>query len=115
MLPEQGGGRQILEDHRVRTGFGHLPYRVPEGGQLGIRHQGVYRHMDPHAPAVAEGHRLFQLVFPEIVRLAPGVEALGAQVDRIGAAVDGGDQLLPAAGRGQDLHQSITRTAVMTG
>ena len=115
MLPEQGSGGQVLEDHRVRAGLSHLPHRVPEGGQLGIRHQGVHRHMDPHAPAVTPGHRFLQLVFPEIIRLAPGIEALGAQVDRIRAAVNGGDQLFPAPGGGQDLHQSITRTAVITG
>ena len=115
MLPEQGGSRQVLEDHRVRAGLGHLPHRIPKGGELAVRHQGVHRHMDPHAPAVAEGHRLLQFTAPEIVRPAPGVEALGAQIDRVRAAAHRGDQLFPAADGGQDLHQSITRMVVMTG
>ena len=115
VLPEKGGGRRILEDHGVRPGCGHFPHRIIEGGQLPVRHQGVHRHVDADAPAVAEGHGLLQALFPEIVRPAAGVEALGAQVDRVGAAAHRRDQLFPPAGGGQHLHQSITRTAVMTG
>ena len=95
---------QVLDDDPVGPGFGHLPGGVEEGGQLLVPDEGVEGHVYLHPPAVAVVHRLREAVVLEIVRVAPGVEGAGAQIDRVRAAAYGGYEALFVSGRSQYLH-----------
>ena len=68
------------------------------GGQFVGEDERVERHVAAHAAAVEKFHQRGQVGRREILRAHPGVEALEAEVDRVGAVLDGGAGAFPVAG-----------------
>ena len=71
--------------------------------QLAAVDGGIQRHMDGHAPGMAEPDGFFQAVGIKIARTGAGVEAGKAQIYRIRAAEHRRTEHFFAAHRGKDL------------
>ena len=104
MAAEKGRHRQILNDDGVRSRFPDTADFLHKGGELSIGHKGIDGNVDLHPPAMGIGHRLGKGGFVKVLGIAPGVEALSAQVYGVGPRPHGGDQLLLAPNRGKNLH-----------
>ena len=102
-LGRQRGQAQVLYDESIHPRIGGGPDSLGHGGQLLGVDGGVQSHMHPHAPSVTEGHRLLEGIGGEVAGAAPGVEALQAQIHRVGAAEHRRPQHLLVARRGQNL------------
>ena len=100
--------RQILQNHRVRPGGAHVGQRVTQALHLRRVGGGVDGHIHLHAAAVAEAHRLPQLVCIKVAGGAPGAEPLQAQIHRVRPAVNRGGERVHIAGGGQNFHGCVT-------
>ncbi len=60
-LPDQGGHRQILADHGICSAGSHRPNGRFQRRQLPAVDGGIQRHMDGHAPGMAEATASFRL------------------------------------------------------
>ncbi len=89
-LFDQPGGGKIVGDDRVGPRLGHGAHRLGQAGQLAAVHQGVQRHVHPHAPPVAEAHGFPQPLRRKIARREPRVEAGQPQINSISAAEHSG-------------------------
>ena len=101
---DQGRHGQILTDDRIGPAGGHGADGVAQARQLAAVDGGVERHMDSHAPGMAEAHRFFQGVGVKIACARAGVEARKAQIHRVRPAEHGGAEHFFAAHRGKDLN-----------
>ena len=72
-------------------------------GQLAGKGQRVQGHVSFDTPAVQEGHHLGQVGPVEVVGPDSRVMALEAEIDGVGAVLDGGDQAGSIPGRRQQL------------
>ena len=89
---DQPGEAEVLDDHRVDARLGHAPDGRLEVGQLAGEDQRVERDVAPDAPAVEQGHHLGQVGAVEVGGPGPGVVPLEAEIDGVGAVLDGRDQ-----------------------
>ena len=84
---EQSG---VLDDEGVGAAFIHLADQVERGGEFGVMQQGVEGHVHPGPIAVRVLDQLRD-VREGVPCVLTGSEARSADVDRVRAAVDGGD------------------------
>ena len=87
---DQSGGSQVVGNNGVCSGLGHGAHSVGQAVQFPGVDQGVQRHVDPHAPGMAERDCLPQFFRGEIARRAAGVEAGKPQINSISAAEHSG-------------------------
>ena len=72
-------------------------------GQLAREDQCIQGHVTLDAAAVQQGHHLGQVGAVEVGGADAGVVPLEAEIDGVGAVLDGGDQAGPIAGRSEQL------------
>ena len=74
----------VLHDHRIHAGG--LGRQQQFGGllQLVAEHQHVHREKALNAAAVQPGHHLRQIGYTEVFGPQTGIEAIDAEIDRIG-------------------------------
>ena len=87
----------VLDDKRVRVGFGGGFYRVGELFELVIKYYSVERYVQLYAVNVAVGDGSFQLAGVEIMRRRTRGELLFSHINRVRARTDGGNDALKAA------------------
>ena len=101
--PDQSTNPDILHDGGIHSrsddGF-EIMLRV---SQFVLEDEGVERHVAPRAAAVEEGHQIWQVGRREVLGPHSRVELLQAEVDRIGAVLDGRARAFPVAGGCQQL------------
>ena len=79
--------------------------------KLIVKHDDIDRLQDLGPMQMAVFHRAGQLFLVEVSGVAPGVQRLAAEVNRICSAVDRGGQRFKASGRGKDfgsVHISVS-------
>ena len=121
--PDQSHQPEVLHDDRVDAGLGHLANSGLELGELVRKDQRVQRHVPTHATPMQQSHHFGQARALEVRGANPRIMALEAEVDRVGAVLDGGDQALAIAGRRQQLglqsamtrHSSLFQTSHSRG
>jgi hypothetical protein len=93
----------VLHDHRVDPAVHRLAEELEGVGELRRLHEHVEREVDPHPAAVRELAGPLELVERELGAVVARVEALGAQVDGVGAVGDRGAHGVEGARRGEQL------------
>ena len=91
----------VLDDGGIDTGGDDSSEVVAGGVDLVGEHERVERHVAAHAAAVEKFHQRRQIGEGEILGAHPGIEALEAEIDRVGAILDGRVGALPVA-RGRE-------------
>ena len=99
----QSAEADILHDHGVDPGGDEGADVVGGFGDLVGEDEDVEGDVAAHAAPVEEAHELRKVGGGEVVRAHPGVEALKAEVDGVGAVLDGGAHAVPVARGGEDL------------
>ena len=97
----------ILHQHRVHAHLGGLPQYLGGLGQLPVGQQSVQRQEHPHAPQMAVGHRVGELLVGEIFGVAAGVEGPKAHVHRVRPGLHRRLKGGAGAGRGEQLHHLL--------
>ena len=97
----------ILHQHRVHPHPGGLPQHLGGLRQLAVGQQGVQRQEHPHAPQVAVGHRVSELLVGKIFGVAAGVEGTEAHIHRVRAGLHRRLKGGAGAGRGEQLHHLL--------
>ena len=104
---KQSDGRQVafeqsgvLDDEGVGAAFVDLADEGERGGDLGVMQQGVEGHVHPGPIAVSVIDQLRD-VREGVPGVLTGAEARSADVDRVRAAVDGGDTAWQVLGGGE--------------
>ena len=94
---------QILTDDRIGTAGCNGTDGLFQRGQLAAIDGGVQRHMNSHAPRMAEGDRIFQRIRVKIVGTGAGIETRKTQIHCVSTAEYSGTQHFFVAHRGKDL------------
>ena len=97
----------ILHQHCVHAHLGGLPQYLGGLGQLPVSQQSVQRQEYPHAPQMAVGHRVGELLVGEIFGVAAGVEGPKAHVHRVRPGLHRRLKGGAGAGRGEQLHHLL--------
>ena len=106
----QAGHPDVLHDEGVHPAPGGVSYAAFDLGQLLVEHQGVEGEIAAAAVGVDAVHGLGQPIRGEAGGAGTGVEAaVQAEVDGVGAGVQGGLELRRAAGGGEDLGTALSR------
>ena len=105
-LPKQGRQPQVLYDERIRPGRSTFRRLLQGIGKLLLFHQGIEGHIALHALPVSVTQRFFHLSRAEIVGKIPGIEALSAKIDCIGAVFHRRFKMFHAPGRRQEFRLS---------
>ena len=92
----------ILDDDRIDAGVGHHADPVGDGRELVVEDEGVEGHKALHAAGVEGLHHLGELFGREVGGAGAGGEVGEAEVDGVGARLDGGAELGPAPDRGEE-------------
>ena len=100
---DQPANADILHDGRVHSGGDDGAQILLGLGHLVGEHERVEGDVALDAAPMEELHQLRQVGLGEIPRAHPGVELSQAEVDRIGAVLDGSFRTFPIAGRGEQL------------
>ena len=91
---------QVIDNHGVDAGRTGASQHLPGQFEFRIQQYGVERQINLHAVQMAVRRRFVQLRFIKIRGVAARVKLLRAEIDRIGAAVNGRLYAFhPAAGR----------------
>ena len=85
-VPDELRHREVLTDDGVGPAGGDGPHGVGQTRQLAAVDGGIQRHMDGHAPGMAEAHGFLQTVCVKVAGTRAGVEARKAQIYRVCAA-----------------------------
>ena len=101
--PDQPDQTQVLHDDGVDAGRRQVANGGLQLGELARKHQRVQRHVAAHAAPMQQGHHFGQLRAFEVRSANPSVMPLEAEIDRVGAVLDRGDQARPVAGRREQL------------
>ena len=92
---------QILHDIGIHSRFGGFADQLGHGFELPVGDQGVQRQVHGDTPHVAVFQRLAQGLQCEIFRALAGVKCADAEIDGIGAILNGCSQRLHRPGGGQ--------------
>ena len=112
--PRQSCHRQVLDNKGVHARLRRVLHELQQVAGLVVRDQRVERQIHPYSPKMAVGDSLLQPFAAEVRGVAAGVETAGAQVDRVGPAAYRCRQGLPAAGRRQHLHRTISHHSYLS-
>ena len=104
-LGRQHRQADVLHDQRVDAGGGRRQQQIRGRRQLMAEHQHIHREEALDAAPVQPGHHLGQVLEAEVLRPQARIEAIHAEVDRIGAIGHGSPQRCPTARWGQQLRQ----------
>ena len=89
---------EILNQRRVRAGGGDFLNGLNQRGLLVLAHQRIQRDVHANAARMRIGNGVRERVSAEIVGALARVEAACAEIDRVRAALHGGDQRVASAG-----------------
>ena len=103
-VPDELRHREVLTDDGVGPAGGDGPHGVGQTRQLAAVDGGIQRHMDGHAPGMAEPDGFFQAVGIKIARTGAGVEAGKPQIYCVRAAEYCCAEHFFTAHRGKDLN-----------
>lgn len=94
---------EVLDDHRVDARRSACSDGALDGLELLVEHERVQRHVAASAMLVEPADRAAELVDVEVRRTRAGVEALKAEIDRVGTGAYGSLERGAIAGRREDL------------
>ena len=103
-VPDELRHREVLTDDGVGPAGGDGPHGVGQTRQLAAVDGGIQRHMNGHAPGMAEPDGFFQAVGIKIARTGAGVEAGKTQIYCVRAAEYCCAEHFFTAHRGKDLN-----------
>lgn len=103
-VPDELRHREVLTDDGVGPAGGDGPHGVGQTRQLAAVDGGIQRHMDGHAPGMAEPDGFFQAVGIKIARTGAGVETRKTQIYCVRAAEYCCAEHFFTAHRGKDLN-----------
>ena len=103
-VPDELRHREVLTDDGVGPAGGDGPHGVGQTLQLAAVNGGIQRHMNGHAPGMAEPDGFFQAVSIKIARTGAGVEAGKTQIYCVRAAEYCCAEHFFTAHRGKDLN-----------
>ena len=101
-LPQQVKKSPVLHQYRVHAQAAGLGGDLHGPGQLPVGQKGVQCQKDPDAPEVAVAQGVREFLVGKIFGAAAGVEVAPAQINGVGAVLDGSPQSLRRTGGGQE-------------
>ena len=104
---QQGEHPHVGQDDGVHPQVLEVFHPFRQTADLVVAGHGVARHMDGHAPPVAERHRLAQLVRGEVSGKGAHAEVQSGQIDRVGPVGQGHAQPLHIPRGGEEFHALI--------
>jgi len=99
--PREARDPEILQDEGVGSRRDHPFEKLRRLVELVRENERVEGQVAPHAAQAQEREQLGQGLEREILRADPGVELGEAEIDRVGAVLDGGPHAFHVAGGGQ--------------
>ena len=114
-LPEHPQDAQVLDEDGVHPNLGGLGGRPGGGGELPVGDQGVEGEVDLGPPDMAVRNRRGQFLQREVLGIAAGVEIPAAQVDGVGAGLDGGGDGFRRPGGGEQFqHGNVLQGEILS-